>query len=528
MALRSATVSRAMFPCVLVMLLLTSASRPAAGARDVVWAAEAQAACPCSLWPASAVPDNPDAGPDRPVEVGVKFRAAVDGQVTAIRFFKSIPNTGAHVGNVWSADGSQLASVAFTNETSFGWQTAVLTTPVRVRARTIYVVSYHAPSGHYAFSRGYFEQPPQWAGPLHALAASEQPNGVFRYGEASVFPTETFDAANYWVDVVFEPAANHMTVAEAPAIAPHETVRIVSTTAADYSTGKLETVAIVQSGDGEIVLEHAAGTDFSDDTAPRGWISTLWSEGGSARFGDGRVQLNGARVESAAILSGGRSLEFSATFSGGAHEHAGFGVTLAAPPWAIFSTFGGKSLWARTDSGDGLRTDTVIDGDWIDQPHRFRIDWRSNVVTFFADGKEVASHPTELLARMRPVASDLSAGDGGLEVDWMRLSPYAREGTFTSKVFDADEPIAWTNVSWSAEIPEGTSLAVSVRGGATPVPDKSWTPFTRIAASGGLMNQTCRYVQYRVDLATTSRSQTPSVESVTISGGQPTAAPLAR
>jgi hypothetical protein len=37
---------------------------------------------------------------------------------------------------------------------------------------------------------------------LQALGAATSPNGVFRYG-SSGFPNQTYNAANYWVDVVF-------------------------------------------------------------------------------------------------------------------------------------------------------------------------------------------------------------------------------------------------------------------------------------------------------------------------------------
>jgi hypothetical protein len=41
--------------------------------------------------------------------------------------------------------------------------------------------------------------------PLTALAnGTDGPNGLYRYG-ASAFPTNSFGAANYWVDVVFVP-----------------------------------------------------------------------------------------------------------------------------------------------------------------------------------------------------------------------------------------------------------------------------------------------------------------------------------
>ena len=36
-------------------------------------------------------------------------------------------------------------------------------------------------------------------GPLTAQAAG----GVFAYGSASTFPTDSYNASNYWVDVVY-------------------------------------------------------------------------------------------------------------------------------------------------------------------------------------------------------------------------------------------------------------------------------------------------------------------------------------
>jgi len=40
--------------------------------------------------------------------------------------------------------------------------------------------------------------------PLHALASGASgPNGVYAYGSSSVFPNQTWNAANYWVDVQF-------------------------------------------------------------------------------------------------------------------------------------------------------------------------------------------------------------------------------------------------------------------------------------------------------------------------------------
>jgi hypothetical protein len=255
---------------------------------------------------------------------------------------------------------------------------------------------------------------------------------------------------------------------------------------------------------------------------------TPWADPGAATFSNGKVLLNGARIESSLALYAGRSLEFAATFSGGAHEHAGFATSLAAAPWAIFSTYGGRGLWARTNPGEGPSIDTPLGGEWIGRAHRFRIEWLSKSVVYSIDGKEVARHASTIASRMRPLASDLHPTEGVLELDWMRLSPYAREGSFTSSVLDAEDGMVWTKISWSADEPDGTKVIVSVRSGSAPVPDRSWTPFTPIAAPGNTLIDAGRYLQYQLELSTSARAVTPAVHSVDIGRARSTASNAAR
>lgn len=157
---------------------------------------------PDSLWASSTTPAA-IAGPDSPVELGVKFKSDVDGYITAIRFYKGAGNTGPHVGNLWNSSGNLLATANFTSETASGWQQVNFSTPVPISANTLYIASYHTNVGHYGFDVNYFAA--AWnRSPLHAPAsASTGGNGVYAYGASSTFPNNTFNATNYWVDVVF-------------------------------------------------------------------------------------------------------------------------------------------------------------------------------------------------------------------------------------------------------------------------------------------------------------------------------------
>ena len=130
------------------------------------------------------------------------------GQVTALRFYKGTGNTGTHVGHLVDRHRHAAANVTFTGETATGWQQATLSTPVSLSAGTTYVASYYAPNGHYAEDDGYFATSAADAPPLHALQdGTDGPNGVYRPGTGGGFPTQAYQSANYWVDVVFSPSS---------------------------------------------------------------------------------------------------------------------------------------------------------------------------------------------------------------------------------------------------------------------------------------------------------------------------------
>jgi VCBS repeat-containing protein len=160
--------------------------------------------CPCNhLWnPATAVPTMPDALDASAIEVGVKFYSEIDGFITAVRFYKSAANNGTHTGTLWTAGGTLLATGTFTNETAVGWQELRFNNPVPILANTIYVASYHTNVGHYSGDIAYFADSGVNSPPLHAPASGASANGVFTYG-TSAFPTTSFHAGNYWVDVTF-------------------------------------------------------------------------------------------------------------------------------------------------------------------------------------------------------------------------------------------------------------------------------------------------------------------------------------
>ena len=156
-------------------------------------------------------PSTPVENDAQPLELGVKFRSSISGQITGIRFYKSPGNTGTHTGELYTSNGTRLAQAVFTGETSSGWQQVLFSSPVSITANTTYVAAYFSNAGYYTSSGDYFATALANY-PLTALAdGTDGVNGVFSYSSSPTFPVDTYKKGNYWVDVLFSgviPAAD--------------------------------------------------------------------------------------------------------------------------------------------------------------------------------------------------------------------------------------------------------------------------------------------------------------------------------
>ncbi len=153
-----------------------------------------------SLSDTPAVTSTTDASS---VELGMKFSSSAAGTITGLRYYKGAQDTGTHTGSIWSSSGTRLATATFTSETASGWQTVSFSQPLAITAGTTYVASYHS-NGRYAVTSNYFTTS-RTNGALTAPSSSTSGgNGVYAYGTNSLFPTGSYNAANYWVDVLFE------------------------------------------------------------------------------------------------------------------------------------------------------------------------------------------------------------------------------------------------------------------------------------------------------------------------------------
>ena len=124
-------------------------------------------------------------------ELGMKFQATVDGQITAIRYWRDADETGSHTGNIWSATGTLLASVDFTGETASGWQQQALTAPLTINANTTYVVSVNINSRYVATPQGLASAIVN----ANLRSVADNDNGVFNTTPGE-FPEGSFNNTN--------------------------------------------------------------------------------------------------------------------------------------------------------------------------------------------------------------------------------------------------------------------------------------------------------------------------------------------
>ncbi|MCP2045715.1 Ig-like domain-containing protein, partial [Pontibacter sp. HSC-36F09] len=258
-----------------------------------------EAVCPCTVFKPSAAPTGALANDNQALQLGMKFRASVDGFVTGVRFYKQGGNTGTHTGQLYSATGSLLASVVFSNETASGWQEASFASPVFVTAGTTYVISYHTNSGYYSATDNYFTQAVV-NGPLTALQnGAVGSNGVYSYTSVPAFPTSSYQASNYWVDAVFNTAATPGN--QAPRVSltsPEDEATFVGPTTVNLT-------AVASDPDGNIVkVEFYSGAaKLGEDTDDSNGWSYSWENvlAGAYTLTAKAIDNSGATTTSAVV-----------------------------------------------------------------------------------------------------------------------------------------------------------------------------------------------------------------------------------
>jgi hypothetical protein len=164
------------------------------------------AECPCNLWQ----PGDPrfETADRTAAELGVRFSASVDGELTGIRYYKGSGDNGPNVGHLWNEAGQLIATTVASvpQPGDFGWKVLPFVTPVPIVRNQLYVASYFAPAGGYAITPSYFSGSfSNSATQNYPLSTDSTRSSVRRMGSTG-FPASGSETTNFWVDVVFKPA----------------------------------------------------------------------------------------------------------------------------------------------------------------------------------------------------------------------------------------------------------------------------------------------------------------------------------
>lgn len=89
---------------------------------------------------------------------------------------------------------------------------------------------------------------------------------------------------------------------------------------------------------------------------------------------------------------------------------------------------------------------------------------------------------------------------------------YQTSGTYTSGVMDAGEEVDWTDMEIESTTPTGTSVSYFTRSGNTGSPDGNWSDWAQV--NSPIASPDGRYLQFRIDLATSDASVSPSIDSI--------------
>lgn len=257
------------------------------------------AGCPCALFSNVLTPvigglpvqdGRTGTGPFS-YEFGVRVTVSQPVYLTSLRFYKDPLETGSHIGRVWTADGTQIAQVAFTNETASGWQQQTLTSPIQLQPGVTYVFSVNA-NAFFGMTGGVFASPVTSG----ALQAASGANGVFG-AAAGTFPTSTYNSSNYFVDGVVSTTLPFVVSSTSPSagatgVSTSSSVSVTFLRAADPTTLTSSTFTVADAGgnavSGSVSYNSGSNTaTFTPSSALASSTTYTATVAGSVKAADG-------------------------------------------------------------------------------------------------------------------------------------------------------------------------------------------------------------------------------------------------
>ncbi len=340
--------------------------------------------------------------------------------------------------------GTLLATGTFSNTSATGWQTVTFSSPVAITAGTTYVASYHS-TGAYADTSNYFTTA-HTNGSLTAPASA----GVYAYGGTSttgIFPTNTYQASNYFVDVVFNPSSggtNQPPVANA------------------------DSLTITQNGPSTIM----ASTLLANDTDANGNPLTVTGVSGAT---NGTVSFNAATntitFTPTTGYTGPASFNYSISDGHGGTASAAVNLAVAAnqvPVAVADSGFTTIQNTAITIAGSTLlANDTDGNGDPLTITGVTSLANGNGTASFNAATNTVTFTPTTGYTGPASFNYSISDGHGGSASNTVSLNVTAP--ATTQSLFSASDTPALTVSTISKQIEVGVKFTSSVAGSITGI-----------------------------------------------------------
>ena len=117
----------------------------------------------------------------------------------------------------------------------------------------------------------------------------------------------------------------------------------------------------------------------------------------------------------------------------------------------------------------------------------------------------------EQTTRLMEVGNRLYAASANIGKLFRIGDTLAASGTYESNVKDTDSVSSWGKVTWKSGM--GDAIEVSTRTGNTGTPDKTWSDWQVVDASGGTPSPKARFIQWRATLKA-DRTRSPHMSSV--------------
>jgi len=112
----------------------------------------------------------------------------------------------------------------------------------------------------------------------------------------------------------------------------------------------------------------------------------------------------------------------------------------------------------------------------------------------------------------------IAAGFGGDELIWLDIEGYSPIGMLESSILDVQAEPDWGYLDWSDQIPMETLVAFQIRASDDYAAMGDWSSVTASPTPlEGVLDDSARYVQYRVILGTSDPELTPRLHEVSIS-----------